>query len=48
MHTADTGARQAPQTNDKLEKLHGEIQRKPPEFEAILMRTSKSIDLFMK
>ena len=27
-----------PQTNGKLERLHGEIQRKLPEFEAIMMR----------
>ena len=31
------GVRQ-PQTNGKLERLHGEIQRKLPEFEAIMMR----------
>ena len=37
-----------PQTNGKLERIHGEIQRKLPEFEAILMRTSEPIDLFMK
>ncbi|MCE2508452.1 MAG: integrase core domain-containing protein [Nitrosopumilaceae archaeon] len=37
-----------PQTNSKLERIHGEIQRKLPEFEAILMRTSEPIDLFMK
>ena len=37
-----------PQTNGKLERIHGEIQRKLPEFEAILMRTSDPIDLFMK
>ena len=37
-----------PQTNGKLEKLHGEIQRKLSEFEAILMRTSEPIDLFIK
>ena len=37
-----------PQTNGKLERLHGEIQRKLPEFEAIMMRTSDPIDLFMK
>lgn len=37
-----------PQTNGKLGRIHGEIQRKLPEFEAILMRTSESIDLFMR
>ena len=37
-----------PQTNGKLERLHGEIQRKLPEFEAILMRKSDPIDLFMQ
>lgn len=37
-----------PQTNGKLERIHGEIQRKLPEFEAILMRNSEPIDLFMK
>ena len=37
-----------PQTNSKLERIHGEIQRKLPEFEAILIRTSEPIDLFMK
>ena len=28
------------QTNGKLERLHGEIRRKLPEFEAIMMRKS--------
>ena len=42
------GARQAPPTNGELERIHGEIQRKLPEFEAILMQTSEPIDLFMK
>ena len=37
-----------PQTNGKLERIHGKIQRKLPEFEAILMRTSDPIDLFIK
>ena len=37
-----------PQTNGKLERIHGEIQRKLPEFEVILIRTSEPIDLFMK
>ena len=37
-----------PQTNGKLGRIHGEIQRKLPEFEAILMRTSDPIDLFMQ
>ena len=37
-----------PQTNGKLERLHGEIQRKLHEFEEIMQRTSDPIDLFMK
>ena len=37
-----------PQTNGKLKRLYGEIQRKLPEFEAILMRKSDPIDLFMQ
>ena len=37
-----------PQTNGKLEKLHGELQRKLPEFEAIMMRKSDPVDLFMR
>ena len=37
-----------PQTNGKLERLHGEIQRKLHEFEEILMRKSDPIDLFMQ
>ena len=41
-----TGVRH-PQTNGKLERLHGEIQRKLPRFEAVMMRTSEPIDLFM-
>ena len=36
-----------PQTNGKLERLHGEIQRKLPNFEGIMMRTSDPMDLFM-
>ena len=36
-----------PQTNGKLERLHVEIQRKLPNFEAIMMRKSNPIDLFM-
>ena len=35
-------------TRAKLERLHGEIRRKLPEFEAILMRKSNPIDLFMQ
>ena len=35
------------QTNGKLERLHGEIQRKLPEFEAIMMRKSDPVNLFM-
>ena len=37
-----------PQTNGKLERLHGEIQRKLPKFEAAVMRTSEPTGLFMK
>ena len=37
-----------PQTNGKLERLHGEIQRKLHEFEEIMMRKSDPIDLFMR
>ena len=37
-----------PQTNGKLERLHGEIQRKLPEFEAIMMRKSDPVDLFRR
>ena len=37
-----------PQTNGKLERLRGEIQRKLPEFEAIMMRKSDPVDLFMR
>ena len=36
------------QTNCKLERLHGEIQRKLPEFEAIMMRKSDPVNLFME
>ena len=36
------------QTNDKLRRLRGKIQRKLPEFETILMRKSDPIDLFMQ
>ena len=36
------------QTNGKLERRHGVIQRKLPEFEAILMRKSDPIDMFMQ
>ncbi len=36
------------QTDCKLARLHGEIQRKLSEFEAIMMRKSDSIGLFMK
>ena len=41
------GARH-PQTNGKLERLHGELQRKLPEFVAIMMRKSDPADLFMR
>ncbi|MCE2498704.1 MAG: transposase [Nitrosopumilaceae archaeon] len=37
-----------PQTNGKIERLHGEIQRKLHEFESIMMRKSDPIDLFMR
>ena len=37
-----------PQTNGKLERLHGEIQRRLPEFEAIMMHKSDPVDLFME
>ena len=36
------------QTNGKLERLHGKIQRKLPEFEVIMMRKSDPVDLFME
>ena len=36
------------QTNCKLEELHGEIQRKLPEFETIMMRKSDPVNLFME
>ena len=35
-------------TNGKLEGLHGEMQRKLPEFEAILVWTSDPINRLMK
>ena len=37
-----------PQTNGKLERLHGEIHRKLHEFEEIMMRKSDPMDLFME
>ena len=37
-----------PQTNGKVERLHGEIQRKLHEFEAIMMRKSDLMNLFMR
>ena len=37
-----------PQTNGNLERLHGEIQCKLPEFEAIMMRKSDPVDLLME
>ncbi len=37
-----------PQTSGKAERLHGEIQCKLPEFEAIMMRKSDPLDLFMQ
>ena len=50
---ADLGMRQIlsgghPQANGKVERRHGEIQRKLLEFEAIMMRKSDPIDLFMQ
>ena len=42
------GVGHRPQTNGKLEHLYGEIQRKLPRFEAIMMWKSDPIDLFMK
>ena len=36
-----------PQTNGKLERLHGEIQLKLANFEGIIMKKSYPIDLFM-
>ena len=37
-----------PQTNGRLERLHVEIQRKLPEFAAIMMRKSDPANLFME
>ena len=37
-----------PQTNGKQERLHGEMRRSLPEFEAALMRKSDPTDLFTK
>ncbi len=37
-----------PQTNGKLERFHGEIQRKLLRFESIMQRVSDPIDLFME
>ena len=37
-----------PQTNGNLERLYSEIQRKLPKFEAIMMRKSDPVDLFME
>ncbi len=37
-----------PQTNGKLERVFGEVQRKLPRFAAIMQRTSDPVDLFMK
>ena len=36
------------QTDSNLERLHGKIQRKLPEFEVIMMRKSDPVDLFME
>ena len=45
---ADDAGIRHPQTNGKLEELHGKIQRKLPEFEAIMMRKSDPVNLFME
>ena len=45
---ADDAGIRHPQTNGKLERLHGKIQRKLPEFEAIMMRKSDPVNLFME
>ncbi len=37
-----------PQTNGKLERFHGEIQRRLLRFESTMQRVSDPIDLFMK
>ena len=37
-----------PQINGKLARPHGEIQHKMSEFEAIMMRKSDPVDLFME
>ena len=37
-----------PQANGNLERLYSEIQRKLPKFEAIMMRKSDPVDLFME
>ena len=37
-----------PQTNGKIERLFGEIQRKLPYFEEIMQRTSDPVDLFIE
>ena len=46
--TSDTGARTPLRTNGKLERLHGGMQRKIPEFGAIPMRTGDPVVRFMK
>ena len=45
---ADGAGIRHPQTNCKLEELHGKTQRKLPEFEAIMMRKSDPANLFME
>ena len=45
---ADDAGIRHPQTNGKLEELHGKIQRKLPEFEAAMMRKSDPVNLFME
>ena len=37
-----------PQTNGKIERFFGEVQRKLPQFVDIMMRVSDPVDLFMK
>ena len=45
---ADGAGIRHPQTNGKLEELHGKIQSKLPEFKAIMMRKSDPVNLFME
>ena len=45
---ADGAGIRHPQTNGKPKEIHGKIQRKLPEFEAIMMRKSDPANLFME